>query len=336
LSLSVAMCTYNGSKYLKEQLDSIAAQTRLPDELVICDDYSQDNTIDVINDFASIAPFRIQIIKNETNIGYIKNFEKAINLCKSDIIALSDQDDIWLPEKLARIEQVFAADHDVKAVFSNAVVVDEHLKPLGYTEWDSIRFNKKEQLLMKKGQSIDVLLRHNVVSGAMLAFRTSYKDIILPIPDGCMHDAWIATIIALYSGLAMIDEPLIQYRQHAEQQIGAKRNGNNLRHFSGEALGLLKNKSLFLNKRRQESLRYLNNELLLYESIKKRVLNSNTIRPPQIMKKIDEKIGHLEVRSKINKKKRANRILPIFKEVTAARYRHYSNGVAYIVKDLLL
>src|SRR5713101_1538304 len=101
--LSVAMCTYYGARFLQEQLESIAAQTRLPDELVVCDDRSADGSVEIVRNFAKSAPFPVQLEINETNLGAIKNFEKAIGLCEGETIALADQDDIWKPQKLSRL-----------------------------------------------------------------------------------------------------------------------------------------------------------------------------------------------------------------------------------------
>jgi glycosyltransferase involved in cell wall biosynthesis len=105
--LSVALCTYNGTQYLQEQLDSIAAQTKLPDELVICDDRSSDNTVEIIKLFSSKVSFPVHLHINEINLRTIKNFEKAISLCTGDIIVLSDQDDVWKPCKTERILRCF-------------------------------------------------------------------------------------------------------------------------------------------------------------------------------------------------------------------------------------
>ena len=96
LHISVAMCTYNGGKYLREQLISIAKQARLPDELIVCDDVSNDATLQILNEFQKMAPFPIRIHRNGVRLGVTKNFEQAIALCNGDIIALSDQDDVWM------------------------------------------------------------------------------------------------------------------------------------------------------------------------------------------------------------------------------------------------
>jgi len=104
--LSVAMCTYNGEQYLQEQLDSIIAQTRLPNEVVVCDDGSTDATLQILDEFQETAPFPVRIYRNGTRLGPTKNFEKAIKLCSGNVIALSDQDDVWMPHKLERLEEV--------------------------------------------------------------------------------------------------------------------------------------------------------------------------------------------------------------------------------------
>src|SRR5947208_14214106 len=100
-SISVAMCTYNGERFLKEQLESLAAQTRQPDELVVCDDRSTDSTPHIVEAFARAAPFPVRLEVNDRCLGSTKNFEHAILRCTGALIALSDQDDVWHPEKLA-------------------------------------------------------------------------------------------------------------------------------------------------------------------------------------------------------------------------------------------
>jgi glycosyltransferase involved in cell wall biosynthesis len=221
--LSVAMCTYNGAQYLSEQLESIASQSRLPDALVVCDDRSTDDTVEIIRTFACKLPFAVRLHINEETLGSTKNFEKAIKLCEGDIIALSDQDDVWLPNKLKNIESVLSASPGTGAVFTDAIVVDEYLQPLGYRLWQSTNFSLLQQRKVVKGRSLEVLLKHNVVTGATMAFRSEFKSLILPIPLPWVHDSWIALIIAVLADLMLIREPLILYRQHSRNQIGAKK-----------------------------------------------------------------------------------------------------------------
>ena len=143
LKVSVAMCTYNGERYVEEQLMSFAAQTRLPDEIVICDDGSADDTIKIASEISEHLPFPVRIYENSENLGVTKNFEKALQLCVGDIIFFSDQDDILMPEKIETIIEEFRNEPDIGYVFSDARIVDEALHPLGYTMWETVSFNSR-------------------------------------------------------------------------------------------------------------------------------------------------------------------------------------------------
>src|SRR5437879_647993 len=143
--ISVAMCTYNGARFLPEQLGSIAAQTRLPDELVICDDRSTDESVEIIRAFLDHAPFASRLEINDSNLGSTENFDKAIGLCQGEIIALADQDDVWRPEKLSCLADVLDRDGRIGAVFSDADLIDQESRPLARTLWGSFLFNSSEQ-----------------------------------------------------------------------------------------------------------------------------------------------------------------------------------------------
>src|SRR5579863_2954193 len=124
LNISVAMCTYNGGRYLTEQLESIGAQSRLPGELVVCDDHSTDDSIGILRQFQADAPFPVRIIQNALRLGSTRNFDQAIGLCRGEFIALSDQDDRWLPGKLERLAEVLAENPFLGGVFSDANLID--------------------------------------------------------------------------------------------------------------------------------------------------------------------------------------------------------------------
>lgn len=227
LSLSIALATYNGERYLAEQLDSIIRQTRPPDELVISDDASVDATRAIVLDFARHAPFPVRLLTNSERLGSTRNFEVAISACDGDIIFLCDQDDVWYPDKIALMEKRFMDDPGVGVVFTDADVVDQNLHPLGLRLWEAVRFRPWEQIRFEAGDAFSVLLRRYVVTGATMAFRSCYRDILLPIPDIWVHDAWIAMLIGATSNLAALPTPLIAYRQHGANQIGIPRPGQN-------------------------------------------------------------------------------------------------------------
>ena len=221
-AVSLALCTYNGAAFLKEQLDSIALQTRPPDEIVVCDDASCDETIQILQSFAATAPFSIRITINEVTVGAIKNFEKAISRCAGTVIFLCDQDDFWHPEKIERMLKPFA-DFATGAVFSNAEAVGPDLTPLGYSLWDACGFKLERRQYYQAGGAFVDLLRSNVVQGASLAFRASFREAILPFPLCWSHDHWSAVILAACSEIRFLDEQLMLYRQHGSNLLGAPR-----------------------------------------------------------------------------------------------------------------
>jgi glycosyltransferase involved in cell wall biosynthesis len=217
------MCTYNGALYLRAQLDSIAAQTRPPDELVVCDDGSTDATLAILEGFAAAAPFPVRIHVNPTQLGAPKNFERAIGLATGGIIALADQDDVWYPHKLERLEQEFGRSERIGLVFSDADVVDEHLRPAGYRLGQALRAFERNRRLIARGRLFEALVRANLVTGCTAAFRSDYKDLVIPLPSACAHDSWAALVIAAVADVARIDAALLAYRQHAGNQSGLAR-----------------------------------------------------------------------------------------------------------------
>ena len=222
--LSIALCTYNGMPFIREQLDSFAAQTRLPDELVVCDDGSSDDTRQHLKRYADEAPFRVRLYFNASNVGVRKNFSRAVSLCSGDLIFLADQDDVWHPEKLACFVELFSRRPAVGLVFSDAEVVDETLTPMGYRMWRTFGFTSDQQATVDAGRGFDVLLKHTFVAGATMAFRSAYKPMILPIPDRhWAHDAWISLLVSAVSQTAIVTQPLNLYRQHANQVMGGVR-----------------------------------------------------------------------------------------------------------------
>jgi glycosyltransferase involved in cell wall biosynthesis len=217
--ISVAMCTYNGERFLQEQLASIAQQTRLPDELVVCDDRSTDQTLAMVREFAASASYPVRIFVNEQNLGFAANFERAIRACEGNLIALSDQDDVWYPTRLERSEQEFTAYPEAGLVFSDADVVNEKNELVGTRLWHRLGFAGKRERDLLDGHYI-VLAKHRFVTGATVMFRASLRDRCLPVDAGWIHDEWIAMVSAAFSDLRPIDQPLIRYRVHGSQQVG--------------------------------------------------------------------------------------------------------------------
>ncbi|WP_281228493.1 glycosyltransferase family 2 protein [Flavobacterium aquiphilum] len=226
MRLSVAMCTYNGEKYIKEQFESILTQTITIDEIIVCDDGSSDKTIAIIKQFQIEYPNKISLHQNHINLGISKNFEKAISNCTGDYIFLSDQDDIWKKNKVEKIIKYFQVNPSMEAVFTNGDLING--KSENFTQnslWDFTFF--MESQLEKPIKLYDhIIFKANMVTGATLCLKKEIKELILPIPNikKFYHDEWIAIAIAYRNNLGYLTERLISYRIHGNQQSGFSDN----------------------------------------------------------------------------------------------------------------
>ncbi len=324
MKISVAMCTYNGAAFLPAQLESIAGQSRKPDEIIICDDGSTDQTRTLLEQFAKESSIPVSLKFNEQNLGSIKNFEQAIRLCTGDVIALSDQDDVWRSDKLQKIEEAFQNVPAAGLVFSNAEIVDETLKPLNRRMWDEVGFDSHKRKLVRIGRALEVLITGWTVTGATMAFRSEFVKLSLPIPDGIamIHDGWIALTIATVADVVAIEEPLIEYRQHARQQIGAPLQAAKAAEQANPVQALRRrNTSADL----QKILATLEERLLARE---------NSYDTSKALSFVGDYSFHLNVRANLPHN-RLNRVPRILRELLTRRYHGYANGFKSAAKDLV-
>jgi len=221
MRISIAMCTYNGQQFLQRQLDSFAAQTFPPQELVVCDDGSTDDTLAIVARFAERAQFPVRIFRNSHNLGPAKNFEQAINLCGGDLIALSDQDDEWYPGKLAEFQRFFERFPEAIVAFSDADLIDEHSVPLQKKLWRSVRFSDPNPTPHMDASIFAVLLKLNhIATGATMVFRSQFRHQFIPIPGSWLHDAWIIWLAASCGCAGLVPKAQMCYRVHPNQQLG--------------------------------------------------------------------------------------------------------------------
>jgi hypothetical protein len=327
MKISIAMCTYNGAEFLPAQLESIIAQSRPPDEIVICDDGSTDNTRHLLETFAAESSIPVALHFNDQNLGSVKNFERAISLCTGDIIALSDQDDVWRSDKLHLFETVLNNSPAAGIVFSDAAIVDEKLNPLNRRMWDEVGFDAHKRKLVKSGRALEVLVTGWTVTGATMAFRSRFVKLSLPIPDeiAMIHDGWIALTIAAVADVVAVDEPLIQYRQHAQQQIGAPAR----KEAAPEPRGMQAIESAF---RRRNSSADLHKIL---ETLEARLLaQANEFDTRKALSFVSDYARHLNVRANLPQR-RINRVPRILRELLSLRYHEYANGFKSAAKDLV-
>lgn len=223
-SVSIALATYNGEPHLREQLDSYLAQERLPDELILSDDASTDGTLQLAREFAERAPFAVRIVTNRYAKGYRGNFRTAIEETSGDLIALSDQDDVWLPAHVSRLAETLEREPDVLAVASDSACVDAGLKPLGYTIRESERLSDAlRKATMRRGpDQFGLVLRHRAVTGHGMAFRRTLLSAILPFPESWIHDQWIFLVAAALGPVDYVTGTLSKYRQHSSQSVAAE------------------------------------------------------------------------------------------------------------------
>jgi glycosyltransferase involved in cell wall biosynthesis len=200
--ISIVLCTYNGERFLKEQIDSIVNQTYPDLEIIISDDCSADSTRAIINNYRNFD--NIKIIFNEKNKGFTKNFEFAATLASGNYLAFSDQDDIWLPEK---IEKLYHAISKYSLVYSDSKLINDSGAFLNKKLSDFRKF--KKTIHDSRGFAF-----FNVVSGHTILIKKELLLNALPIPDGYYHDWWLAYQAANLKGAIFLDEALTLYRQH--------------------------------------------------------------------------------------------------------------------------
>jgi glycosyltransferase involved in cell wall biosynthesis len=221
--VSIALASYNGEKYIREQLDSILEQTYKNFELIICDDCSTDSTRDILIEYEQ-QDNRIHIFFNTANIGFKKNFEKAISLCKGEYIALSDQDDIWTNNHL---EVLLEYKGSFQLVCSNS----EHITYNGIKTGHISQYDANKAF-KDTDTSLFVLLFSNFVQGCTILIDRTILHQAFPIPDEVeWHDYWLAVIAAMNHSIIFINKITVLYRQHNNNVTRYGKSLNNKRYY---------------------------------------------------------------------------------------------------------
>lgn len=323
LKISIAMATYNGGKYLQEQLDSFLAQTRLPDELVITDDCSTDNTLEIIQAFAATAPFEVRWEQNEKNLGYAGNFNQALMKTMGDLVFLSDQDDVWFPEKLARSECYALNNPKALVIMNDAELTDGQLNPTGLT---------------KQGQIASAgMPASSFVMGCCAGVNRKLLDYCLPIPSGFRgHDNWIVGIAHGLSSTLVVDDVLQFYRRHETNASGFIANS------TIRATRMMRYQNAFTRIVNSKTSRKttLNEFCTQMYQVRAAVRNIENSRDAVIRNsakrfgaKLEEKILAIEKRISILDKPRIKRLLPILRLWLNADYEKFA-GFLTAMRDI--
>lgn len=216
-SYSVALCTYNGERYIADQLNSILTQTVPPKEIIVSDDGSKDQTLDIVEHLLSHGSVKYKIVKNTGMHGVTENFCNAISKCSENIIFTSDQDDVWVNNKAETIIKIFENNNKGLLVFTNGELVDKNLKLLNCDMWESVGITTE----MLEGNSwFEYMLNRCFVTGAAMAFKRELFSENEKIPSSWLHDGWLAWKAAARGGLVPCQEKLLLYRQHGDNVVG--------------------------------------------------------------------------------------------------------------------
>ncbi len=325
--LSVALCTYNGEKYIIEQLDSIAGQSVTVDEVVICDDVSTDNTVKLVQDYTFTAPYNIRLFRNEINLGSNRNFEKALSLCNGDIIFLCDQDDVWMPHKVETIKNYLDNNPAKNVVFTNAFIVNEQLE-IQNDLWDYMEFNENAREQWNSGHSfVHLVEKNNCVTGATMALKKEMLSKLLPFDsmNHWIHDGIIALKASINNEIGFINDKLVLYRQHGNQQMGVGKEKPIFKAVS--------DKIRFLRwiKKDQELETQLQDLLQIQRWISIDDRHADFLH---------QRIRHLERRKRMSEKNLVLKFFPVMKEWISGNYKQSLNFRSsktwtYVIKDLI-
>lgn len=252
MKISVALCTYNGGNFLREQLDSILSQTHPVDEIVVSDDGSTDNTLAILQEYSQKHPALFVVSVNAVNLKSNANFEYTLKKCTGDFVFLSDQDDIWQGNKVSATLAAFAANPHAEAVFSNGFLIDACgavvYSPLSL--WDCVGFFP-ENIFSSQDLLRSLVWHNNFLTGATLCLKKEAIQHCLPFQTAnkFLHDEWLAVVYSERKTLVVLPNKLIKYRLHSAQQMGvgaikspeSKMKKNKIRH--ALALGVQKPKT---------------------------------------------------------------------------------------------
>lgn len=322
MSVSVVLCTYNGERWLPELWRSLLAQARVPDQIVVRDDASGDGTFALLRKLAEEAQargIRVVLARNERNLGFVGNFEAALADATGEVVFLCDQDDVWHPQKIALMLESFEQRPGLLLLHSDARLVDEAGHNMHCGLFEALEVTRRERALLHSGRAFDALLRRNLATGATLAFRLSLLNGVAPFPPEWVHDEWLAIIAAAMGEVDCLEQPLIDYRQHGGNQIGARKRN-------------LADKLARIGQARTPFLEGLVQRLeILLRHFEPR---SGSQIPAGCSEAVRQKLEHLRVRLALPRS-RLRRPVPMAREIVTGRYSRYSTGIRAILLDLV-
>jgi hypothetical protein len=321
-TIAIALATYNGARYIEDQVRSFLTQTVPVTEIVLADDASGDDTIAIVERIVAEAGARaprLLVLSAAEPFGVTKNFERAIAATTSEFVALSDQDDVWHPRKLERLLDALTSAPKVLLANSDARLVDERGAPLESTLFERLEITAPDLNALRNGDAFGVLLRRNLVTGATVVFRRKLFDDARPFPVSWVHDEWLAIIAAASGRIVPLSERLMDYRQHGANQIGVARPS--LQAKVARVLSPRGDRNRLLAERSQ----------LLREALQRL---GDAVDPHDVRRAAEK--ARFETRRAELPANRLRRIVPVMKLAASGDYSRYaSQGRADVLRDLL-
>lgn len=313
-SISVCLCTYNGERYLEELLASLASQTVAPIELLVGDDGSSDRTLGIVRDFATTSPFPVAVIERPVRLGPAGNLEALIRAASGELIFPCDQDDVWRPEKLAVVSETLAAQPGKLGAVHDSALLGEDGSLLPGSLFALKQLSADRRRAIENGTALSVIARQNVVASHALGMRREALELVLPMPPIRHADWWIGLLLAATSGLAVIDDRLVSYRQHGTNVVGLDRT--------------------MLERSYAEATAILTDRAEMLEAVLARL---DERRPGAVgaadRTMLSSQVAHLRARAALPPSK-ARRIAPVIRELASGSYGRFASGWRTAAADL--
>lgn len=322
MQVTIVLCTYQGVDHLDAQLQSLIAQSQRIGQWLLSDDASADGTLAVLKSFDERARglgMLIHLQRNATNMGYVAHFSAALARASGDVIFLCDQDDVWHKDKIEVMAAHFERDPKLLMVHSDARLVDFRGMDMGCTLFEALQLTRAEIEAIHAGSAFEVLARRSCVTGATMAFRRELVELALPVGSGWMHDEWLAIMAAAVGKIDVIEQPLIDYRQHGANQIGMR-----LRTWHDKWLDL----------RRAHGAQF-RAEVARLRVLGERMDALGGLVTEDKKQSVTERCAHLERRIDMGAQRHWRRLPAVWREARAGLYRRYGTGWRSVLRDIL-
>ncbi|GAA1055657.1 hypothetical protein GCM10017608_23110 [Agromyces luteolus] len=325
--VSVAIGTHNGARFVEEQVRTILGQSRPVDEIVVSDDASTDDTLEIVE--RAVAEHRrgggavdLVVLRNPEPLGVTANFEQALRAATGDLVALADQDDVWRPDRIALALAAFDQRPSLRLVASDADLVDAEGSRLPASLFGTLGIDEALRAAVDGPAAFDELLRRNLLTGATVMLRRDLVELAAPFPPSWVHDEWLAIVAAVSGGVGVRPEQLIGYRQHGANQIGVTTLG------WGGRIDRLR------APRTGRNGRLLARAVALAERLPVIAERAGRVAPEFVATVTGDKLAHERARSSLPAARLA-RIGPVLREWRTGRYTRYGLGPQDVLRDLV-